>query len=130
MPIVYVIDRFLQRMVTRAEGLVTFADITAHLDAEAREHGLGLPELIDARSAMTNITPNEVRQLVHCVHDMVQRQPFGPTAILATNDVVFGMARMFSILVESHGVAVEVFRDPQSASAWLDQVSQRRQTPI
>jgi hypothetical protein len=52
---------------------------------------------------------------------MVRTQPFGPTAIIAIDDFVFGIARMFSILVERYGVAVEVFRDVESGSAWLDQ---------
>jgi hypothetical protein len=125
MPITHVIDRFRQGMVTIAEGLVTFADIMAHLDVEAREHGLDLPELIDARFATTDITPNQVRQIVRRVHDLVRQQPFGPTAIVATDDVAFGMARMFSILAEGDGVAVGVFRDIQSASSWLKDISQR-----
>jgi hypothetical protein len=121
MPITHVIDRFRQRMFTQAEGLVTFADICEHLDAESRDHGIDLPELFDARPARTNVTAEEIRQLVRRVHDMVQKQPFGPTAIVTTDDVAFGMARMFSILVESAGVAVEVFRDLERALAWLDE---------
>jgi hypothetical protein len=123
MPITYVIDRFRQRKRTQAEGLVSFADITAHLDGEARDHGLDLPEVIDARSATTNITPEEVRRLVHRIQQMTRTQPFGPTAIVATNDFVFGMARMFSILMEPSGIAADVFRDVPSAEAWLDHVS-------
>jgi hypothetical protein len=98
MPITFVIDRFRQRMWTQAEGLVTYADLSAHLDAEAREHGVDLPDLFDARDATTDITPRQVRQLVQRVQYMVRTQPFGPTAIIAINDFVFGLARMFSIL--------------------------------
>lgn len=120
MPITYVIDRFRQRMLTQAVGLITFADISAHLDAEASDHGIDLPELFDARSARTNLTPDEIRQLVRRVDRMVQEQPFGPTAIVTTDDFAFGMARMFSILVEGSGVPIEVFRDLERAQAWLD----------
>jgi len=120
MPISYSIDRFRQRMVTHAEGLITLADVDAHLDAELRERGTDVPELFDARFATTNITPSEVRQLVYRVHDIARAHPFGPTAIIALDDVAFGMARMFSILVAPYGVAIEVFRDVDSGSAWLD----------
>jgi hypothetical protein len=122
MPITYVIDRFRQRMVTQAEGLVTFADLNSHLDAEARDRGVDLPELFDGRSATTDITTGDVRRLVQRVQKMVRAQPFGPTAIIVINDFAFGMARMFSILVERDGVAVEVFRDVESGSLWLDRV--------
>jgi hypothetical protein len=33
MPIIYVIDRVQQQMITHVEGLVTFDDISQHLDA-------------------------------------------------------------------------------------------------
>jgi hypothetical protein len=121
MPIIYVIDRFRQRMFTQAEGLVTFADICQHLDAEVRDHGIDLPELFDARAATTNVSVKEIRQVVRRVHDMVHKHPFGPTAIVTTDDFAFGMARMFSILVEGAGVAIEVFRDLERAQAWLDE---------
>jgi len=109
-------------MWTHAEGLITSSDISVHLDAEARDHGVDLPELVDARAASTDITPSQVRQLVNQVFELAREHPFGPTAIVATNDVAFGMARMFSMLVERFGVTIEVFRDRPAAEAWLDQV--------
>jgi hypothetical protein len=123
MPITHVIDRFRQRMWTKADGFVTLTDIMAHLDAEARDRGIDLPELIDASNATTNLTPHDVRLLVHRVRDMVRAQPFGPTALVSTDDMAFGMARMFSILVEPARVVLEVFRDVARAEAWLDQAS-------
>ena len=123
MPIRYVIDRIHQRMLTHAEGVVTFQDISEHLDAEERERALGLPELFDARGATTNMTAAEVRTLVQRAADTCRRIPLGPTAIVATDDVAFGMARMYAILTEELGVRVEVFRDVESANRWLQEVS-------
>jgi hypothetical protein len=120
-----VVDRFQQRILTQAWGLVTFTEINAHLDAEIRDHGVDLPELVDARAATTDLTPAQIRQLVTRVHHLIQQQPFGPTAFVITNDYAFGMARMFCFLAERDGLAAEVFRDLESASAWLDQASQR-----
>ena len=42
-----------RRLVTRADGVVTFAEINAHLDIEQRNRDLDRPELIDARGATT-----------------------------------------------------------------------------
>jgi len=64
-PMTFAVDRVLQRMVTHADGLVTYAELNEHLDAEERERGLGLPELIDASGASTNIKPDDVARLVH-----------------------------------------------------------------
>jgi hypothetical protein len=123
MPIRYVIDSIRKRVLTHADGLVTFQDLSQHLDAEERDRGLGLPELFDARGATTNLTTGQVRTLVQRAADTLGRTALGPTAIVATNDVVFGMARMYAILTEQAGARVEVFRDVESANRWLDGVS-------
>jgi hypothetical protein len=123
MPIEYVIDRIHQRVLTHADGLVTFQDLNQHLDAEERDRGLELPELFDARGATTNLTAEQVRTLVYRAASTLRRIPLGPTAIVATDDLVFGMARMYAILTEDSGARVEVFRDVESANRWLQEVS-------
>ena len=106
MPIQYVIDGIHQRVLTHADGLVTFQDLSEHLDAEERDRGLGLHELFDARGATTNVTADQVRMLVQRAADTLRRIPLGPTAIVATDDVAFGMARMYAILTEQAGARV------------------------
>jgi hypothetical protein len=41
-------------------------------------------------------------------------------AIVATNNVVFGMARMYETLMDGADVTVRTFRDMAEAEAWLD----------
>jgi len=123
MPLTYVIDRVQQRMITHADGLITFDDISRHLDAEERDRGLDLPELIDATNATTDLTSDQVRRLVQRAADTTRRIPLGPTAIVAKQDVVYGMARMYSILMEGIGAPVEVFRDVDSALRWLREIN-------
>ncbi len=106
-------------MLTRAEGLVTFEEVKLHLDIEAVERGLELPELVDARGAMTSITTDQVRQLVARAHVTARSLPLGPTAIVTDSDHLFGMARMYAILAEPIGAPVEVFRDIDAALKWL-----------
>jgi hypothetical protein len=120
MPITYVIDRMRQRMLTHASGLVTFRDVDGHLDQEERERGLDLPELVDARGAKTDVTPEQVRHLAQRLMRLMRTIPLGPTAIVASDDTLFGMARMYSILVEHDGISVDVFRDVDSATQWLE----------
>lgn len=120
MPISHVLDRAGQRLLTRAEGLVTFDEIKHHLDLEAVERGLELPELVDARGATTSVTADQVRQLVARTHATGRSLPLGPTAIVTDSDHLFGMARMYAILAEPIGAPVEVFRDIDAALAWLD----------
>jgi hypothetical protein len=120
MPIDYSIDPANGRLLTRADGVVTFHDINAHLDLEERNRDLTRVELIDARNAVANLTPDEVRLLVVRAADMLRTFDLGPTAIVTTDDMVFGMARMYALLAERVGVSAEAFRDVQSAANWLD----------
>jgi len=121
MSITYSVDPGSGHLLTRADGVVTFQDIDAHLDVEQRNRDLHRPELIDARDATTNVTALQVRLLIKRAASMLRVVDLGPTAIVTTNDVVYGMARMYSILAEGAGVHAEVFRDMRSANSWLQQ---------
>lgn len=122
MPIQYAIDRN-NRLLTRADGVVTFDEINGHLDLEQLNRDLDRSELIDARDATTDLMPAQVRQLVMRAAAMLRVVKLGPTAIVTTDDVVYGMARMYSILAEGVGARAEVFRDLESAIRWLNQVT-------
>jgi hypothetical protein len=124
MPITYTLDRERKRMHTRAEGLLTLADLQEHLDVEGHDRAEGYPELFDARGASTDITPDDVRVLVERARRwQAEGRIVGPTAIVADNDVVFGMARMYAILCEFVEAPVEVFREVGPALAWLERVA-------
>src|SRR5262245_30209861 len=105
MPIHYAVDHETGRLLTVAEGVVTYDDINSHLDAETRSRDVARPELVDARLATTTITSDQVRQLSYRAARMLQSGAVGPTAIVATNDVLFGMARMYSVFAESVGAS-------------------------
>jgi hypothetical protein len=121
MSIHYFRDQAHNRLITTADGLQTFEDINAHLDLEERNGDLNRPELIDARNATTNITAQQVRLLAHRAEGMLSRVRLGPTALVTNDDLVFGMARMYSVFAESAGAVVEVFRDIEVANRWLSQ---------
>jgi hypothetical protein len=123
MPIRYSIDPVHHRLLTHADGVVTFHDINAHLDEEQRNRDLNRAELIDARGAIGEFDVDRVKRLVQRGANMLQSVELGPTALVISNDVLFGMARMYSILAEGAGVRAEVFRDPESAITWLDSQS-------
>ncbi|HET7461450.1 MAG TPA: hypothetical protein VFJ82_09375 [Longimicrobium sp.] len=121
MTITYTLDRSTGRMYTRAEGMLTLPELEAHLDVEERDRALGYAELFDARGARTDLSPDGVRRLVERARQAhAAGQVVGPTAIVADNDVVFGMARMYAMLGEFAHAPVEVFREVEPALAWLD----------
>lgn len=119
MAITYSIDPHTGRMLTHVDGAVTFHDINGHLDVEQRNRDLHRAELIDARGAVSEVTVDQVRRLVQRATEMLRVVEVGPTAIVTSNDVAFGMARMYALLAERAGIDAEVFRDIASATTWL-----------
>jgi len=87
MPISFHVDRLGRRVVTRASGLVTFSELSEHLDAEERQRALDLTELFDARGATTDITPDQIKQLVRRAAEAARRAALGPTAIVTHDDL-------------------------------------------
>jgi hypothetical protein len=121
-PITYVLDRLRHRVTARAVGIVTYPDVLAHLGAKARDHAGGYDELFDATGATTDLTADQVRALVAGAAASRREGRCGAAAIVATNDVAFGMSRMLAILCEVVRVPAEVFRDVVGAEEWLDRL--------
>ncbi len=57
---------------------------------------------------------------------MLRLVELGATAIVTTDDLLYGMARMYSILAEGVGATSQVIRDVESATRWLNRVSAER----
>jgi hypothetical protein len=124
MGITYTLDRDRRRMFTRAEGPLTITDLLDHLRVEELDRAEGYAELFDARGATTDVRADDVRRLVERTRELqAAGKVVGPTAIVADNDVVFGMARMYAILSEFVQAPVEVYREVPPALEWLDHVS-------
>jgi hypothetical protein len=90
MPIQFTYDAARGILFTTAEGLVTLADVITHLDRESDAAALGCPEIFDALAARTNLTPDDVRNLVGQIQLRMKGTKFGPTAVVTTDDVFFG----------------------------------------
>ena len=120
MPIRFNYDDQLKILFTTAQGLVSFAEVQRHLDEEAAAKALGYREIIDASAASTDLTSEEARELARRLETIMHSGPLGPTAIVTTNDVSFGMARMLAILCELwDGPQIAVFRSFDEGLDWL-----------
>jgi hypothetical protein len=71
----------------------------------------------------------DLREVTHVSADsaaiaaVATLQIFAPgsrRALIATSDVIFGLARMFASYAEDAGQLVRVFRDADEATAWLE----------
>jgi hypothetical protein len=124
MAITYTLDRERRRMYTRAEGRLNMADLLDHLRVEELDRAEGYAELFDARGATTDVKADDVRRLVARTRELqAAGKVVGATAVVADNDVVFGMARMYAILSEFEHAPVAVYREVPPALEWLDDLS-------
>ena len=122
MAIEYTIDRNAGLILTRASGTLTDAELLTFKrqltsDPDFRP---GMKELSDVRNVQRfEVTSHGITCLVG------QDQADGPKilghrlAIVATDDAIFGMARMYQALTEKTMQNVRVFRDVGQAKAWL-----------
>lgn len=129
MPIHLRIDDVRRRLYTRAEGLVTYAEMRAHVYTELSPEAATYGELVDCSGATTDVTGDEIRQLARERQkvDELQRRP-GPVAIVATDNVFFGMLRMFDMLTQRVR-PIRVFREMRDAVQWLDEIGDSRDAP-
>ena len=121
MPISYRIDKAKRRLYTHATGLITFDDLKQHMNTESGTPAASYAEIFDCTEAMTNMTAEEVRALALERQRIAQHQHAAPAAVVATNDVFYGMFRMFDALTENVR-PLNVFRDIAEAEKWLDEI--------
>lgn len=119
MSITHSIDHGGRRLLTVAEGPVTFSDVVAHLDQERDDNGLPLPELIEATRASVDFGAAEVHQIVERLRELGENSALGPTAVVVGNDVSYGIVRMLEVLVEDV-CDVRPFRTETEAEEWLN----------
>jgi len=119
MPITYRIDPQSHLVMTVATGVLTDAELLDHKRRLAADPAFepGMGQLSDIRGVeQLEVTPQGVRQFV--AHDRVHAGQLEGhrLAIVAPQDLVFGMARMYQTLTDAN---VGVFRDVAEALAFL-----------
>jgi hypothetical protein len=120
MPVTLTIDHDRSEATAVATGPITMADIRSHLESERLQRGLPYREWIDATQATADLSSAEARDVVDILRRLGRESALGPTALLVSNDVTYGMARMVEILLDD--VAdVRPFRVGEEADAkkWL-----------
>jgi hypothetical protein len=120
MPIRFIYNSEMKILFTTAEGVISFEEVQAHLDCEWLAQRVASREFVDASAASTNLTSQEAKKLAARVLEMAKQQEFGPTAIVTSDNVLFGMASMAGIISELRGgPAIGVFRSISEGLSWL-----------
>ena len=118
MPTSYAIDPKLGLITSRLWGAVTEDEVHDH-NARLRSD----PDFVSNYRQLVDMTGvTEIRVGTGMINSTSLDQFFAPgtrRAFVASNDAVFGMARMFALRAEGLGQVIEVFRDMNRAKEWL-----------
>ena len=140
MPIDYEIDRELGIIRTEGRGVVTEGQLMAYLNALLNDSEVPHPihDLHDLRGVDEfGVTPDTIQEILRVSQTAPEAIKGGRVAIVASDDLVFGMSRMLELLAENEpllnqlrhsglGPEVSVFREYEPARVWL--LSQRAGT--
>jgi hypothetical protein len=121
MPVTYKIYPAEKLIRTRCIGDVTLVEVTDHFRELQRDPNLPdfLNVLLDL-SEMTSVPEaQQLRAASHEVEKTLRSVQFQAIAIVACNDVLFGMMRMFEVFARNYFAATQVFRVAAEAETWL-----------
>lgn len=124
MPIYYHIDDARRRVFSRCEGVITFEDFRAHMNAEEDLPAASYGEIFDCSGASTDITPEQIRALAAERETVASRRTPAPVAIIADDRNLFEMMQMLDMLTEQIR-PVQVFSNAEAAARWLDEITRR-----
>ncbi len=122
MPISYEIDTRLGLIRTTAMGVLTDADLVAHKRALASDPRIkpGMRELSDVRGVeQLEVTLAGIGTFVSMDAEPAAMPDDYRLAIVASTDVVFGMARLYQQRTDEELKRVGIFRTMEEAAAWL-----------
>jgi hypothetical protein len=105
-------------MVAIASGPISYEEVKSHLLVERLKGGLSYLELIDGRDATPTWSAAQAREIVELLTTFGRKSPLGPTAVVVSNELAFGMLRMLEILIGDICI-VKPFRDYEAAEKWL-----------
>jgi hypothetical protein len=112
------VDHDLQRLVTTWVGKILFEDVVEHYQRRDAIGATEYDQLSDLRDARVSISTAQVERLAAGILRKAKTCKLGRVAIVVSDDVSFGMSRMFSTMVAPDYTA-NVFRSYAEAMEWL-----------
>lgn len=124
MPVTYRYDEFANRLMTRCQGAVTQAEVMEHFRQLGRDSRLrpNCDVLLDLTFQARLPTADQLNEIAAVMEDMHDLVSFGHCAIIAPEDLAYGLGRMFQGFAWPMFTGMRVFRNSVDAVAWLDGV--------
>jgi hypothetical protein len=122
MAVTYRIDQVKRRIHTRCIGPVTLDEVRQHFADLAGDPACPerLDVLLDLSETTSLPTSDQLSAVTTEVARVRPRVQFDGCAIIASQDALFGMARMFEVFAENYFGATRVFRTMDEGTRWLE----------
>jgi hypothetical protein len=121
MPVNYRIDAGRRMICTTCSGNLTLAEVVEHFQTLSEDPDcVGTLDVhLDLTETRTVPQVHEIQSVGYAMSMIRIKARFGACAIIAPNDALFGMMRMFEVFAGEHFRVIRVFRGSTEASAWL-----------
>lgn len=121
MPVHYLIDTSRQQIRTTCSGYVTFEEVAAHFqelhsDPEFVET---FDVLLDMSGCTSLPTTEQLRDVVTLIASVGGRSRFGTCAVIASDDALYGLTRIFEVYARDVFARTDVFRAVEEGDRWL-----------
>jgi hypothetical protein len=122
MPVTYKIYPDKKLIRTRCTGDVNPKEVADHFRELERDPNRPdrLNVLLDLSEVTSVPEAPDLRVVSHQIKELIPGVRFEVCAIVAPNEVLFGMMRMFEVFAREYFVATRVFRVVAEAEAWLE----------
>ena len=118
MPVSIEVDATCRRIEVCARGAVSFHEAADAIAYRQRHDRLSHAMCVDCRELASAPTSDEVRALADQGRRLFHPDGFGPTVIVAADDLLYGMLRMYQLLADQ-GPSLHIARSRADAEAWL-----------
>ncbi len=122
MPVTYEIYPAKKLIRTRCTGDLNPEEITAHFRELERDPNRPdrLNVLLDLSEVTSLPEAPDLRVVTSQIKKLVPGVQFEACAVVACNDALFGMMRMFEVFAREYFVVTCIFRVVAEAEAWLE----------
>jgi hypothetical protein len=121
MPVTYSIDGAAKLIRTTCSSPLTFPEVLEHFHTLKQDPAcIGhLDVLLDVSDADNLPVTTQLGAIATELASVRSKIQFGNCAVVATQDAMHGMMRMFEVLAARYFEAIHVFRSSAEGEAWL-----------
>jgi len=118
-PIEFVIEPELGLVRTTLVGRITLPDMACYVRVLVTARLLGSPQLLDARAAVLQLTPDEVREFADLMESLRTVCGKAPVAFVTADAGSYRVAQHYWDLGAGSNPTYQVFEDLAAAETWL-----------